>query len=261
MKILKVYFIVAMALIFDSCATSPAGRSQLILLPDSQVDAMGVEAFQALKTKQPVENDPQINTYVKCVAQAIASASGLNRPWETTVFKDETANAFALPGGKIGVHTGLLKVAQTPGQLAAVLGHEVGHVIARHGNERMSESFATQGGLSIISAILNEKSGSQYNLLMSGLGLGVEYGLTLPHSRTQESEADDIGLELMAKAGFDPREAIRLWENMEHAGGGNVPEFLSTHPSHGTRITDLRSRMNSAVTTFNSSQTRPTCHR
>ena len=165
--------------------------------------------------------------------------------WELQVFEDDSANAFALPGGKIGVHTGLLRVARTPGQLAAVLGHEVGHVLARHSNERVSQQLGAQLGLltagSLIGAISQTGSPDQ-QLIYQALGVGTQLGL-LKFSRLQESEADGIGLELMAQAGFDPRESIELWKNMEHASQGQPPEFLSTHPSHGTRIADLSAGM------------------
>jgi predicted Zn-dependent protease len=224
------------------------------------MNAMGVQAFTDLKSSQQVDQDPRTNAYVECVAKAVTDISdpATKRSWEVVVFKDDTANAFALPGAKIGVHTGLLKTAQTPGQLAAVIGHEVGHVLARHGNERVSDSFATQGGLALISAALKDRN-PNYNLIMAGLGIGAQFGVLLPFSRTQESEADLIGLDLMAKAGFDPRESITLWQNMEKSGGANPPEFLSTHPSHGRRMGDLQSHMGDALKLFEASTMRPNC--
>ncbi|MGD8875104.1 MAG: M48 family metallopeptidase, partial [Gammaproteobacteria bacterium] len=162
--------------------------------------------------------------------------------WEVVVFNDSDANAFALPGGKIGVYTGLLKVAENQDQLATVIGHEVAHVLARHSNERVSQKFAVEQGLSLISAIANPQSGTGQTL-MGLLGVGAQYGVLMPYSRIQESEADILGLDLMARAGFDPRESTRLWINMGRAGGGQPPEFLSTHPSHSTRISDLNAHM------------------
>jgi predicted Zn-dependent protease len=242
------------------CATSPKGRKQLMFVPDDLVNSMGVQAFQEMKAQEPVDRQPAVNAYVKCVADAITAVAGdgSQGSWEVVVFQDDTANAFALPGKKIGVHTGLLKVAQTPAQLAAVIGHEVGHVLAKHGGERMSENFATQGGLAVLQATFQNK-GPKYDLIMASLGLGAQFGILLPHSRDQESEADLIGLDLMAKAGFDPQESVQLWQNMEKAGGGQPPEFLSTHPSHGTRMGNLKANMGNAVKLYQGSGRHPSC--
>lgn len=242
------HLILTTAIILSACATSPTGRSQLMLLPDSQMDTLGIQSFEQMKAETPIERDPQVNTYVKCVASSVArEASGQIDvgSWEIVVFKDKTANAFALPGGKIGVHTGILPVAKTPAQLAAVLGHEIGHVIARHGNERMSASLATQIGL--MGAGILAKDSPHRDLALALMGVGAQGLILLPHSRTQESEADLIGLKLMAQAGFDPQESVLLWKNMASAGGGQPPEFLSTHPSHENRISNLSAHMPEAL--------------
>lgn len=242
---------VFLAFFLAACATSPTGRKQFILMPDSQLNTMGAQAFDEMKTKTPRETNASTNDYVKCVANAVAKEAGDVAgvsSWEVVVFKDESANAFALPGGKIGVHTGLLKVAVNADQLAAVLGHEVGHVMARHGNERVSQSLATQGGLAALSAAM--KDSQQKNILLAGLGLGAQVGILLPYGRTQESESDSIGLDLMARAGFDPRQSVELWKNMSKAGGGQPPEFMSTHPSHETRIERLQAGMSAAMQTY-----------
>ncbi len=238
-----------------ACATSPLGRSQLILMPDSEIESMGLAAFAQLKRERPLSRDAAAAGYVQCVASALTREIGrlpkrggemqLPGVWEVQLFEDDSANAFALPGGKIGVHTGLLQVARTPGQLAAVLGHEVGHVLARHSNERVSQQLGAQLGLmgagAALGAISQTGSASQ-QLIYQALGVGSQLGL-LKFSRVQESESDEIGLDLMALAGFDPRESVELWKNMERASQGQPPEFLSTHPSHGTRIADLYERM------------------
>jgi predicted Zn-dependent protease len=238
-------------LLVAACATSPLGRSQLMLVSDAEMDKMGVEAFEQLKSQGKVSGEPQSNAYVTCVANAITAAldpkdvpgSG---PWEVRVFQDDTANAFALPGRKIGVHTGLLRVAKNQDQLATVLGHEVGHVLARHGAERVSDQIAVQGGAQVAGALLGAAGNpsSPLNALALGaLGLGAQ-GVVLKFSRTHESEADLLGLDVMAKAGFDPRESVALWQNMEAASKGDrPPEFLSTHPSPETRIKDLQERI------------------
>ena len=244
------------------CATSPEGRRQLMVVPEGQMDQMGSQAFAELKTKTPIDTDAADNRYVDCVANAIAAKSGLtDAKWEIVVFKDPTANAFALPGGKIGVHTGILPVAKTPDQLAAVLGHEVGHVIAKHGAERVSEQMIAQGGLAALDAILGRGETGRSKILMASLGLGYQFGVALPHSRTQESEADVIGLRLMAKAGFNPEQAVELWRNMMAAGGAHPPEFMSDHPANETRIANLQAHMPEALEVYRASTDRPHCVR
>jgi predicted Zn-dependent protease len=242
--------LVAFAIV--ACSTSPTGRKQLILLPDSQMDQLGIASYTEMKKSQPIETDDSANAYVSCVARAITSrlkGKWAQQQWEVTVFKDDSANAFALPGGKIGVHTGLFKAAKNEHQLAAVLGHEVGHVLARHGNERVSQNLAAQTGLQITAAMLGG-SESKRQTVLAALGVGTQVGILLPFSRTHESEADLIGLKLMAEAGFDPRESIKLWENMGKLGGGKPPEFLSTHPSGKTRINSLKKAMPEAMALY-----------
>jgi len=231
------------------CATSPLGRSQFMFVGDAEMDKMGVEAFEQLKSQGKVSNEPSANTYVACVANAITAAIDAKKfpnavgSWEVRVFQDDTANAFALPGRKIGVHTGLLKVAKNQDQLATVIGHEVGHVLAKHGAERVSDQFATQIASEGAGALLGAvASPTTQGLAMAALGVGAQ-GVVLKFSRTQESEADLMGLDLMASAGFNPRESVALWQNMAAASQGQPIEFLSTHPSHETRIKDLQERI------------------
>jgi predicted Zn-dependent protease len=227
-----------------ACATSPTGRSQLMLMPESQMNQMGLQAFTNIKGKTPVESNPVTNRYVQCVADAITRMVG--GQWEVVVFQDDSANAFALPGGKIGVNTGLLKVAANQHQLATVIGHEVAHVQAHHSNERVSQQFAVEQGLGLVNAVANPQTGTG-KTLMGLLGVGAQVGVLMPYTRLQESEADILGLDIMARAGFDPRESTRLWINMGKANKGQPPEFLSTHPSHSTRISDLENHMGTAL--------------
>ena len=231
-------------LLLAGCATSPTGRSQLVLMPESEINQMGLQAFTTIKKETKVDRSTVTNRYVQCVAQAITREVGGN--WEVVVFNDSDANAFALPGGKIGVYTGMLKVAENQDQLASVIGHEVAHVLARHSNERISQKFAVEQGLGLISAAANPQSGTG-KTVMGVLGVGAQYGILMPYSRIQESEADIYGLDLMARAGFDPRESVQLWKNMARSGGGQPPEFLSTHPSHSTRISGLNRRIPTAM--------------
>jgi len=232
------------ALVLSACATSPTGRPQLTLLPDTQMNAMGGQAFHEMQQKTPKETDPKVNAYVTCVAHAVtAEVDEGGKVWDVVVFKDDAVNAFALPGGHIGVYTGLLKAAKTQDQLAAVLGHEVSHVLARHGNERASQQLATEQVVAFASGAIAGQDPSKRNLTLAVLGLGAQVGVLLPFSRVQESEADRMGLALMARAGFDPHQAVTLWQNMEQLGGASPPQFLSTHPSHATRVKDLQARM------------------
>lgn len=233
------------ALTLSACATSPTGRTQFIYMNDNQVDQMGLQSFSDMKTKNPISKNTSYNQFAQCVAQAITHETG--GQWEVVVFEDATLNAFALPGNKIGVHTGLINLVDNQDQLAAVIGHEVGHVLARHSNERLSQETAVSGGLSIIQAVTQPQTAMGQTAL-GLLGVGAQYGVILPFSRTHESEADTIGLDLMAKAGFDPKQSINLWLKMDKASQGGEPiEFMSTHPSHGSRIDNLNQHMNKAV--------------
>jgi predicted Zn-dependent protease len=258
-------FPLCLILLLTSCATSPTGRSQMLLMPEGQMDQMGVAAFDDLKTTATLNSAATTNHYVSCVANAITSAlpSKDRRQWEVVVFVDDSANAFALPGGKIGVNTGLLTIAVDQNQLAAVIGHEVGHVLAQHGNERMSMEFATQTGAQLAGAVLANTQ--EKPLLMAAMGLGIHYGLKLPYSRTHEAEADMMGLELMARGGFNPEASIQLWRNMGvQQTESSPPEFLSTHPAHATRIDGLAANMSDALTTYQQAQQqgrRPDCRK
>ncbi len=217
---------------------------------------MGRQAFHNVKKEEPIDTTPRTNHYVSCVAHALLAANGAKpEQWEVVVFDSKEANAFALPGRKIGVYTAMLEVANTQDQLAAVLGHEIAHVTQRHSNERVSQEFVAEGGLAAASAALGG-SGETHDLAMAALGLGAQIGVLMPFSRTQESEADAVGLEYMAHAGFDPRGAVQLWKNMEAAGGASPPAFLSTHPSHGSRIADLEKRMPSALQAYQTARSR-----
>lgn len=168
--------------------------------------------------------------------------------WQITVFdNDEAVNAFALPGGYIWVYTGLLKIIDNQDQLAAVIGHEIAHVTAGHPNARLSSQYATQAGLQAVNAFLEGQVGGSTKTIMALLGLGSQVGILLPFSRSQEQEADILGLQYMARAGFDPGQSIQLWKNMSRAGGEKPPEFLSTHPSDYSRIQTLQAHMPEAM--------------
>lgn len=229
---------------------SPTGRTQALMYSTSDMNTLGSQSFEEIKKQEKIVTNVNINKYVGCIADAITkevpTSYGITQ-WEVVVFDSEQINAFALPGGHIGVYTGLMNVAKTPDQLAAVIGHEVGHVLANHSNERLSRSKITNAGLSLAGSAFDLAGIQNKELYMQGLGLGAQYGVSMPFGRKQESESDKIGLDLMAKAGFTPQSSVSLWEAMAIASGGAQPmEFLSTHPSNERRINDLTENMNAA---------------
>lgn len=253
----------ASAILLSSCATSPTGKSYLKIFPDSQMNQMGAAAFTSMKQSQQLDNSSRNNNYVRCITDAIIKelpTKLANQQWEVNVFKEESPNAFALPGGKIGVHTGMFKVATNQNQLAAVIGHEIGHVWAEHGNARMSNQYVSSTALQLGSVLAGEPTQEKQQIL-GVLGIATQVG-GLKFSRGHESESDEIGISLMAKAGFDPRESVTLWQNMSKLGGAKQPEFLSTHPSNEHRIKDLNKRMDKAMVLYKQAQAqgkRPNC--
>lgn len=207
-----------------------------MLVSADEEKKLGAQAYRETLSKAHVDRRAEVVNPIEEVGRRLKQA--VDRPdyaWQFTVIDDpKQVNAFALPGGKVAVYTGLLPVAQSTSGLAVVLGHEIAHVVARHGAERMSQGLVAEVGGSALSALLG--GGPTASMVMAAYGLGAQVGVLLPFSRTQESEADHIGLILMAKAGYDPRAAIAFWKRMEKGSGGGRPlEFLSTHPSHGTR--------------------------
>ncbi|MBW3139915.1 M48 family metallopeptidase [Ferrimonas balearica] len=252
---MRILAMVAMVLALVSCTNqkSPTGRGQMLMYSQAEMRELGAQSFAQIKQQEKASTDRAINAYVRCVADAVTDPALLatidptqQETWEVVVFESDQVNAFALPGGHIGVYTGLLNVAKTPDQLATVLGHEVAHVLADHGNEQVSRAQMTNAGLEIVQIALGASGTENQDLIMAGLGLGAQVGIALPFGRQQESEADVVGLELMAKAGFDPAASVELWRNMARASGGAPPELLSTHPSHGTRIEDLQNLQSKA---------------
>lgn len=237
-----------------ACATSPTGRNQLILFGDDEVAQLGLKSFEQLQKQEKVSTNKRDTQYVRCVANAVVKeipASYRTSPtgWQVVLFESPQVNAFALPGGRIGVYTGLLTVAKTQDQLAAVLGHEVSHVLARHSNERLSQSELANAGLSAANSALGDTQARQP--IMAALGVGTQVGVLLPYGRVQESEADLLGMQLMASAGFNPQQAITLWQNMaaQHQGQASS-EWLSTHPSDANRMQALQEQLAPAMVVY-----------
>jgi predicted Zn-dependent protease len=243
------------SLMLAGCSQVPiTGRRQLSLVPSSIVTSMSVQQYTQFISENKVSSDPQQVAMVKRVGQNIVQAvnefcktncdedpfAGYN--WEINLIEDKQVNAFAMPGGKVVVYTGILPVAQTEAGLAAVMGHEIAHVFAGHGEERMSQGLLTQLGGVALSTALQKQPEQTKNLFMSAYGLGSQIGILLPFSRLHETEADRLGLIFMAMAGYNPNESVEFWKRMAAAKGDQAapPEFLSTHPADETRIKKLQ---------------------
>ena len=230
------------------CSTVPeTGRSQFNMISPTAERSMGRDAFTQMKAKTSLSQDKNATAMVQRVGRRIAAVADLPKAqWEFVLFQNNQANAFCLPGGKVGVYTGLLPIAKTEAGLATVLAHEVAHAVAHHGSERISRVLAIQGlGIAVISQMDNLNSNTR-NLLYTAYGLGTTLGSELPHSRLQESEADEIGLIYMARAGYDPKEAIAFWQRFSDYNqkqGNKVPWFLRTHPLDEQRIENLKRLM------------------
>jgi predicted Zn-dependent protease len=210
------------------------------LVSDSQVDAMGLLAWEQLLSERPPSDEPALQRELDRIAARLLQAAGA-RPeaWEAVVFEGPEVNAFALPGNKIGVFEGMFDLAASPDQLAAVVGHEIGHLAAEHSKERMTAQVVKDLGLRVVYLLLRLGDVQYAGDIAAALGLGAEYGLVLPYSRGHELEADRLGLELMAEAGYDPAAAVELWRRMEAVSGDGPPGFLSTHPTPASRIEAL----------------------
>ncbi|MDV0438335.1 M48 family metallopeptidase [Xanthomonas sacchari] len=237
----------SLAMLLAACATttSPTGRTQVVGgISQQQLDQMGAQAFAEAKAKEQLDTDPKRNAYVRCVVNALVAQlpdQWRGNGWETALFNDKEPNAFALPGGKVGVNSGIFSVAKNQDQLAAVLGHEIGHVISRHHEERITRQLGAQAGLSVIGALAGARYGQGAADTVGQVGgMTAQTLFLLPGSRQQEAEADVVGQRLMAQAGFDPAQAVELWKNMMAAGGDRPPQWLSTHPDPSARIGELQ---------------------
>lgn len=231
------------------CHTAPVTRRpQLILVPEGQEIALGRQAFQEKITSEQLSQDTRLSKLVNRVGQRIASVAGRNDyQWEFKLIANSAQNAFCLPGGKVAIYEGILPVCQDEAGLAVVMSHEIAHALARHGGERMSQSMAVDGAKMLAEKIAGTYVPDKKELLMRAYGVGSKYGILLPYSRKQESEADHIGLNLMAKAGYDPVVAPDFWLRFGRLKEGQqTPEFLSTHPSDARRSDNLRSLLSEA---------------
>jgi predicted Zn-dependent protease len=260
-QFMRSHLSVILAILFIiGCATAPyTGRNQFILVSEGQEASLGDEAYRHTLRESVVTHDFNAERLVRRVGEKIAAVA--NKPeykWEFTIINDpETVNAFALPGGKVAVYTGIFGPARDEAGLAVVMGHEVAHALARHPAERMSQGMLLQlGGVGL--GVVLGRNPALANQVLQAYGIGTGVGVALPFGRSQETEADHIGLILMAKAGYDPRVALDLWERMEKKDGGKgaPPEFLSTHPGYETRIEQLRSFLPEALSYYQPSGAR-----
>ena len=237
---------IASSLAACSTTTSPTGRSQVIGVSESQLTQMGEQTFAQAKAQKPQSRDSRQNAYVGCVVNAVVRqlpAQWQQLRWEYALFEDPETNAWALPGGKVGIYTGIFKVARNQDQLAGVIAHEIGHVVSRHHNERITRQQGASTGLQILSAIIGARYGEGIGNTVGQVGsVGAQGLILLPNSRIQEGEADVVGQQLMAQAGFDPQGAVSLWQNMAAAGGSRPPAWLSTHPEPESRLRELQQR-------------------
>ena len=262
MKRCTVLFLAA-TMSLAGCYTNPVtGRRSLVLLSQGEELTLGTQSFQEIRAKEAVSADPALNARVTRIGRRIAQAVGDELPnakWEFVVFESKELNAFALPGGKVGVYTGLLQLAENDAELATVMGHEIGHVIARHGAERMSEAMVIAGVGALGSAVVETKTQDPatrqlFDLAYTGV---TTLGRVLPHSRNNESESDRMGAIYAARAGYDPRAAITFWQKMmaekqaaeksAQGGGDKISALFSTHPADQKRIADLKALMPSVV--------------
>lgn len=246
---------VALLLAAGCTTVSETGRKQVMLISSEQETQLGLTSFNQLKKEQPISKNAAVVAQVQKVGKRIAAVAPLpNAQWEFVVFESQEANAFCLPGGKVGVYTGLLPVTRDEAGLATVIGHEVAHAVAHHGAERLSHQMIQQTGGDLLASGLSNSDPRTQALVSTVYGVGTQLGAILPYSRLHESEADEMGLYYMARAGYDPEAAVGFWQrfaefNQQH-GGASTPQWLRTHPLDETRIRKLQELMPRAKAEF-----------
>lgn len=249
-----------LSLVIGACATVPlTGRRQLTIISGGEMRAMSFQQYDEVLSESKLSEDAEATALVRGVGLRIQvaveryfrergmSARLAEYEWEFNLIESDQANAWCMPGGKVAFYTGILPICGTEAGIAVVMGHEIAHAIAEHGNERMSQGLILQMGGAALSEAVKSKPEQTQALYMSAFAVGAQFGAMLPYSRKHESEADYMGLIFMAMAGFDPHEAPRLWERMAANGGAGVPEFMSTHPSDQTRIRQMNEHMSEAL--------------
>jgi len=252
-KFLTLALLALAVVLLNGCTTVPVtGRSQLNLMPASEEMQLGLTSFDKLKKETPISQDASANALVQKVGKRIAAVAGKDMPnaqWEFVVFESKEVNAFCLPGGKVGVYTGILPITKDEAGMATVLGHEIAHAVARHGGERMTEAMLLQLGGQTLGATMSNADPRMQSVALLAYGVTSKVGVELPHSRVQETEADHIGLIYMARAGYDPEAAVAFWQRFaafNQQQGGQTPAFLRTHPTDPARIQHLKDWMPNA---------------
>lgn len=262
--LLAAVILLAMGLL-AGCTSSPTGRSRLILVSPTNVQQMGISAFSQMRKAGKFADAPAERAYASCVANALIQVLPMpwsRQQWDIEIIKDKTVNAFALPGGRIGVNQGMFKVATNQALLAVVLGHELSHVVARHSAERISDQMIAQLGISTATAY-GASQGIDPASLQKLLGMGTQLGVMLPFSRAQESEADIMGQRFMARAGFNPQAAVVLWQKMAQQEKSAPLAFLSTHPATRSRIAKMKSQLPKLMPVYQQARRQghsPNCH-
>ena len=250
--------IVAVVILFqwlgsDKVTNPETGKKHRVAMSSKQEEALGLQSYKEVLAKEDViTSGPEVEQVVK-VAKRLAPATGTaakDFDWQVSVIRSDQANAFCLPGGKIAIYTGILKHTQSEAGLAAVMGHEMAHAVARHGSQRLFRHSIAQTAMAGAAMSLGDMDPGQRGTIMALLGAGAQYGVLLPFSREHETEADEMGLLYMARAGYDPREAIEFWKRMGQAGGAKQPEFMSTHPGNESRIQRLQEFMPKAIAEY-----------
>jgi len=256
--------VLAAGTLLSSCASVPeTGRSQLLLISPGEEAQLGFQEFEKLKKSVPISKDPVANAQLQRVGKRIAAVAPLpNARWEFVLFdKPDVPNAFCLPGGKVGVYSGILPITRDDAGLATVIGHEVAHAVARHGAERMSEGMLIQLGGQLLEQATTGRSGASQAAIQQAYGISSTLAVALPHSRQQELEADHLGLLYMARAGYDPREALAFWKRFadyeKKHGGGKQIEFLSTHPLDEQRIRQIEGLLPQAEMEYRKHDSKP----
>ena len=256
MKFTRTFTVIFLAIVgaFSGirCTTvTETGRTALNIMPESQLQSMSLQAFEKMKAETKVSTNPTYTAMVERLGRRISQVVAEDFPntdWEFVVFEDKQVNAFAMAGGKVGVYTGLIDLADSEDELAVVIGHEIAHVTARHSNERISQQMLAQGIGAALMLGTRDVEKDQQALILAAYGAGSQFGVMLPYSRLHENEADEIGLYYAARAGYDPRAAITFWEKMGQQKGGKAPpEWASTHPSDQTRLRKLKEIMPTAI--------------
>lgn len=255
MKFYTLTLRLVLATLFAGCVSLPdSDKKALVLIPRSQEKSMGEDAFNQIKQKEKISKNQRWNQILQRVGKRISSqASVSDFQWEFVLIDSKEMNAFCLPGGKVAFYEGIFPILENEASMAVVMGHEVAHAVLRHGAQRVTQGLGAQVGLILADQFFFKKSENR-GLILASLGLGAQYGIMMPFSRSHEADADELGLKYAALAGYDPAEGARFWSRFSKATGGNtMPAFLSTHPSSSSRIANLKKLQSQLKETYKSS--------